>query len=463
MMGGNEIKEFGVCWGTDSIPVIEGNHAEADFGVADWFTCDITGLTPHTTYNIRAYAVAKDRVYYGNKVSFVTRSNNSDSALVPTLNTLAVNVVDSSLAYCTAEVLDDGGAPILERGVCWGYDEEPTIEHFSVADPVADTGSFECMMDGLKPNSVFFVRAYAKNSAGIGYGNELGFITTGGNGTTPVIPAGFSVSENTRVFFSGGNLQYQASTNTWRFAECQWDYVGDGNTNISETYDGWIDLFGWGTSGFDHGAVCYQPWSTSLGRDDYYAYGLGLVSLDYGNGDGTADWGANSISNAPDTSMRWRTLTWDEWKYLFKFRDTPSGVRYAKAVVNQVNGLILLPDQWSTDYFPLNHVNESEAHFADNTISAERWSVLEQYGAVFFPAAGRRRETSVFEPGLFGGYWSATALDSYDARRMYFSDDIVAVEDGYRRCMGYSVRLVTKVSHHSENQAKENFLKKTLK
>lgn len=70
----------------------------------------------------------------------------------------------------------------------------------------------------------------------------------------------FSVSPNKLVYFSKGNLQYQASTNTWRFAENQWDYVGDAtegnvymddvkcnNSYISQTYNGWIDLFGWGT------------------------------------------------------------------------------------------------------------------------------------------------------------------------------------------------------------------------
>lgn len=58
------------------------------------------------------------------------------------------------------------------------------------------------------------------------------------------IRAEFSVSDSTKVYFSQGNLQYQASTNTWRFAEHQWDYVGNDNENISEKYAGWIDLFG---------------------------------------------------------------------------------------------------------------------------------------------------------------------------------------------------------------------------
>lgn len=59
-----------------------------------------------------------------------------------------------------------------------------------------------------------------------------------------------------KVSFSKGNLQYQASTNTWSFAENQYDIIGYGNENISSDYDGWIDMFGWGTSGYDHGSEC---------------------------------------------------------------------------------------------------------------------------------------------------------------------------------------------------------------
>ena len=112
----------------------------------------------------------------------------------------------------------------------------------------------------------------------------------GKTGTCPIgaINGKFTINANGgKVYFSQGNLQYQASTNTWRFAENQWDYVGtqnppygfqaggtvSGSDNyyISQTYRGWIDLFCWGTSGYNHGANAYQPWSTSY--SDHYAYG----------------------------------------------------------------------------------------------------------------------------------------------------------------------------------------------
>lgn len=99
----------------------------------------------------------------------------------------------------------------------------------------------------------------------------------------------FSVGASKKVFFSQGNLQYQASTNTFRFAPLQTESIGEDNSNISSTYSGWIDLFGWGTSGYNHGATSYQPWSSSTNNSYYYAYGNSCYNLYDQNG--KADWG----------------------------------------------------------------------------------------------------------------------------------------------------------------------------
>ena len=186
------------------------------------------------------------------------------------------------------------------------------------------------MMNSLEANTTYHVRAYAINEAGTAYGLDKEFTT---NRTEGALSGDFSVSETEKVRFSKGNLQYRASTNTWRFAENQWDYVGEGNTNASAFYDGWIDLFGWGTSGYNHGAGAYQPWSTSRYLDAYYAYGDKLYNL-YDQ-TGQADWGYNAISNGGNTeNSGWRTLTQSEWDYVFNERATLSGVRYVGANVN---------------------------------------------------------------------------------------------------------------------------------
>ena len=221
---------------------------------------------------------------------------------------------------------------------------------------------------------------------------------------------------------------------TWHFAEQQWDVVGVGNANVSATYTGWIDLFGWGTSGHPHGANCFQPWSTSSINSDYYAYGNASYNLFDQTGE--ADWGCNAISNGGDKPDQWRTLTKEEWTYLINSR---SGIRYAKATVNGVSGLIVLPDGWKTSYYSLNSTNSASAAFTSNIITAAQWQTLEQHGAVFLPDAGWQSGTS-FNSGICN-YWSASRFSDSQAYDFFCSASNVSM--GYTaRFTGRSVRLV---------------------
>ena len=235
----------------------------------------------------------------------------------------------------------------------------------------------------------------------------------------------FTINENgDKVYFSQGNLQYQASTNNWRFAEHQWDFVGStkdsgyeaepggtvvGSSNhlISSTYNGWIDLFGWATSGYNHGAVCYQPWSNSYGTENYSAYGNPYYSL-YDQ-TGQADWGYNVISNGGNQINHWRTLSQNEWDYVFNIRTTALGARYAKAQVNGVNGVIVLPDDWDININTLYDINIEDAQFNVNIISASQWATFENAGAVFMPTTGFRHGSMVAFVLSSGYYWSSSS------------------------------------------------------
>ena len=258
----------------------------------------------------------------------------------------------------------------------------------------------------------------------------------------------FSVGEETgtngysirKVYFSQGNLQYQASTNTWRFAENQWDCVGEGNNNISPSYDGWIDLFGWGTSGYDHGAVCYQPWSTSENASDYWAYGQENCNL-YDQS-GRADWGYNAIYNGGNTENIWRTLTYSEWNYVLNTRNTASGIRFVRACVNNVDGALLLPDDWDASFFTLNNPNDGGSDFSDNMISASQWNSMEERGVVFMPAAGLRTGNNFNYANSYGGYWSSQSEWIDYAWDWYFSSFIWLGTDVDYKDWGLSVRLV---------------------
>lgn len=240
----------------------------------------------------------------------------------------------------------------------------------------------------------------------------------------------FSVSPHKMVKFSKGNLQYQASTKTWRFAEHQWDIIGRDNMYISKKYSGWIDLFGWSTSGFKG----KNPYMTSTNSNAYGCDNI-ISGTNY-------DWGVyNNILNGGNNE--WHTLTCDEWVYIFQERKTSSGIRFVKATVNDVQGVVILPDDWNTNNYSFIDPNTNNASFFSNNISETIWiNYLEAYGAVFLPAAGGRNGKLVLYNGLGGFYWSATYSKDGYAYLLYFVKETLQPDYIDRREFGLSVRLV---------------------
>lgn len=253
------------------------------------------------------------------------------------------------------------------------------------------------------------------------------------------LPGKFSVSSYKQVHFSQGNLQYQASTNTWRFAENQWDIIGEGNANISPTYMGWIDLFGWGTG--------KNPTRTSTDNDDYLPF---------------VDWGENVICNSNRNNIQWRTLSNDEWRYLFCEREN-SMYLFGFGRINGVCGLIILPDDWETpaglvlypsilkglSYNIYGHFeNPSEINYSHNTYSVDDWKKMECAGAVFLPAAGGRFNKYVKlqdDNYPMGSYWSSSIsrnLSYWDSGSLDFFSKSFYPDSYGHRCLGLSVRLV---------------------
>ena len=374
---------------------------------------------------------------------------NNENNVEIKVTTYAPTEITATTALCGGHVTVTGTAKLVELGVCWGTEENPVATDNHLSTTVTNE-PFNCTLEGLLPETQYHVRAYALYESEYYYGEDLGFTTLadngGGGGEEPNLPEGitqglFSVNETLRVHFSQGNLQYQASTRTWRFAESQLDYIGEGNANIGETYDGWIDLFGWGTSGFNHGANAYQPWSTSEHYSDYYAYGNGRNNLF--DQTGQADWGYNAISNGGNEKHLWRSLTVDEWVYLLEQRPTATGIRYAKATVDNVNGLLLLPDDWDSTFHHLQKVNNDEVDYKDNFINEPYWTEkVEAQGAVFLPAAGIRDITNVGLKGKYGAYWTSSYCDRFNAYLVLFSNSLLNPTQPSQKCCGRSVRLV---------------------
>jgi hypothetical protein len=420
--GGLMVIARGVCWSTMPDPTVNDSHTNDGTGIGG-FTSNITGLMAGAPYYVRAYAVNRLGTSYGNEVNFTAPQLENYTISVSAEPAIGGTVTGGGTYQqgqsCTVTATENDGYTFLN----WTEDGEAVS---------ADT-IYTFIVNGDKQLVANF---------------EV--VTTYPTGALNGL---FTINENgDQVYFSQGNLQYQATTDTWRFAENQFDFVGNAtqgnvfeggiksnNSNISPGYSGWIDLFGWGTSGWNCGNTYYYPWD--FNDSDYTLYGPpGENNLmgDYAH----SDWGVhNTISNGGNQAYLWRTLTKEEWIYVFNTRNTDSGVRYAKAEVNNVNGMILLPDDWNVMYYTLNNTNDVASSYNSNIISDAQWLILEQYGAVFLPVTGARQGTNVYDINV-GYYWSSSCWNNRGAYNVYISNTSFMPSDYLGRPIGLSVRLV---------------------
>jgi uncharacterized protein (TIGR02145 family) len=169
--GGGTVTARGVCWSTTANPTITGSHTSDGTGTGV-FVSSITGLTVNTLYYVRAYATNEAGTSYGNQITFNTLAN----PVLPTVTTEAITDIASTTATSGGNVISDGGADVTVRGICWSTSSNPTIGDSYTTDGTG-IGSFISYLTGLGENTTYYVRAYATNSVGTAYGNEVSFTT----------------------------------------------------------------------------------------------------------------------------------------------------------------------------------------------------------------------------------------------------------------------------------------------
>jgi len=203
----------------------------------------------------------------------------------------------------------------------------------------------------------------------------------------PIAEPYFSISSNKKIQFSPGNLQFNKSTNNWRFAINQYDHIG--------TSDTWIDLFWFGSSGSQIAPSLAQ-------KDQYFAP---YITSDIAGTD--FDWGVyNTISDYP--AGTWRTMKVDEWKYLM-FQRYAAYNKCAIGMIGNNNGIFILPDNWQQPIGGIQ-LDETAYAFSTNKCSLEEWQVMQLAGAVFLPCLYTSNVTKES-----GGYW-CTSVYCYDSK-----------------------------------------------
>lgn len=383
-------------------------------------------LTGSSTYGAKSFTLSQQTAFLNFVISF------NDGTIAGT--ELSTVVRNNGAALCTANVttVSDGGVKAK----------------FVLPVATSTTLSGATVMMATKPalsinNATLSGKVYNITRTILSEGALTGKFTINSSGDM--------------VCFSKGNLQ--ASTNnegeswTWKFAENQWDYIGEATANTSlringTVYaDGTADLFGWvGASSNWTGANQYGL--SSAGNEG---------GADYGNVYGEplkSDWGTLPISNGGNVANSgWRTLTIEEWTYLLHTRASGSTVfgttnaRYVHATinidVNAVSGIILFPDGVRIRNA---EVSETGDVVNGNTTqptkcTAAEWSALEAKGCVFLPPAGYRYMQGVSWAGEGGFYWSCSSRDG-DVYYMNLSGGSLECGSWAPRNWGMSVRLV---------------------
>lgn len=381
--------------------------------------CTITA-TPNSGWRFAGWKVTGEDAIFTTEPSY-TFTVSADASFTALFT--KVTVTTTSPTWITSEGAKSGGtvtnmgATIVERGVCYATNNNPTLEggHFD-----GTTGdSFTAQLSGLTKDVVYWVRAYVKEANGaVTYGNAIPFATrkdyvTDYNGR---LPYAFSISATETVNFSMGNLFYMgAEGGIWKFADYQFEYLK--NDQANETPNINRDKFAFATSNQDHGGLSPEPWSSGrVGNynpsryymNHFYAYhdnsGQGDWNHTLREGDKSADWGYNDIDNDGTFGQNsgWFTMngpegfsnTGGEWNYLLNSR---SGNRYAMAQLNvrdntNVKGMLIFPDGFTfpTQYYAYNLTCNSATGYT-NILNEAQWSILEKYGVAFLPAAGSRQ------------------------------------------------------------------------
>lgn len=366
--------------------------------------------------------------------------------------TCAVTVASQGIAVTPESLVapSEGGTFTVQVRTPTAWEAEYSGDWLTVM-PISGTSSEEVIINVSHSTSSI------QRVASVTFKNEVAsaVLTITREGTI----ASFSVSATSKVQFAPGNLQclpddnfnYTASKSQWRFAANQWDYIGKDNEKIQAKMTTWIDLFGWGTSGWNQENK--YTWPGTYDNQYTERYGNGKTNIS----DSQYDWGV-FCKIGGDPAGTWRTLTHEEWKYLISERENASSL-YSIATVNNVSGLILLPDNWET-IADVSFTTQA-SNYSTNNLSDKQWLQMEGAGAVFLPAAGQRNRQSfsaynVSSDGNVGYYWSSSYdtlwpeyadTESQEAIMLRFDESNSgkpSISDNYR-CRGISVRLVKDV------------------
>lgn len=226
--GGSDVTARGVCWSLKPNPTIKDSLTKDAAGTGV-FISSIKNLLADTTYYVRAYATNKDGTAYGIQVTFKTLK-----AILPTISTTSATNVTESTAVSGGNIISDGGSRVTARGVCWSKTIYPTIIDSKTSDGLG-IGTFSSNLTNLQ-SATYYIRAYASNSAGTSYGNQISFKTLSTPTIETITPSNLP-SNTGSTATCGGNVTYDGGLNVLSRGVC-WNTTGQPTISNNKTVDG---------------------------------------------------------------------------------------------------------------------------------------------------------------------------------------------------------------------------------
>jgi len=367
--GGADVTARGICFSTNQIPTIADTYTSDGDGLGE-FVSTLAELKGNTTYYVRAYATNSAGTGYGPEVSFTTLID------LPTVTTAAVTEITKTSAVSGGNVTDDGGDDITARGIVWSTSADPTILN-NIIDGGTGVGEFVSDLTGLTLNTTYHVRAFATNSAGTAYGEDIQFNTLADITKLWVVGAynGWDNSDN---------ALYIESTATNNGDAEGYVYL-TGNEFKLTTDHSWSDPATFGDDGTNTGKLTNPGNNIAVAADGYYFIQANIGSMTYSTtlttwgiiGDATVGgWGTQTDMDYSATDKTFSIvshLTADG--HFFKFRGTADwAINYGSdnndGTLQAGGGNI--PVDVESDYaitLDLSHPNEY-------TYSAYRWGLI---------------------------------------------------------------------------------------
>lgn len=197
----------GFCWSRQPSPALSNDTINVSGDSIGSFSGLIKPLEKNTLYYARCFVTNQQGTFYGNILNFTTPDGDQG---VPGVKTFPVSSVTQTTALCGGEVLSDSGFSVIKRGVCWAKQQHPTI-HDNFSEDGMGEGSFYSILSGLDPYQSYYVRAYATNSEGTGYGQEFLFTTLNLSGALPTVLTDMVSGVTTNSAICGGIVSAEGS------------------------------------------------------------------------------------------------------------------------------------------------------------------------------------------------------------------------------------------------------------